>query len=154
MYGWGPVVWITDGAKTRVLDLRSEFPSHFVSQVYDGSGKIFLFLENGIEGPSSSYEVWISQDSGEHWFQGGDLPRPPEEYPHSSIDSFFLEANGHATAWLKLAAYNLSAPQRGTPGSDTEVYYKVTTVDGGLTWKSESHVEFSSLVHSEPELHE
>jgi hypothetical protein len=155
MYGWGPVVWVTDGSVTRVLDLRGEFPSNFVSQVYDGaeSGKIFLFLEGGVEGPTPEYVVWISDDRGEHWYRGGDLVRPPGDYPSASLDSFFLDAAGNGTAWLKLEVANLAPEKRESAPVGSDVYYRVTTVDGGRTWRADSKPSFTSIIRGEPELH-
>ena len=139
MYGWGPVVWVTEGTVTRVLDLREEFPSHFVSQVYESAetGKIFLFLESGIEGPSAEYAVWISDDRGEHWLRGGNLVRPGD-FPGSSLTSFFLDAAGNGTAWLRLEA-----------AAGNDVYFRVTTGDGGRTWLAEGKPAFTSILRGE-----
>lgn len=155
MYGWGPVVWVTENGKTRVLDLRADFPSYYVAQVFDDptGGQIYLFLDFGIEGPAPSYLIWISNDRGEHWHRGADLPRPPGEFPSSSIDSFFLDAGGQGTAWLKLEASNLAPEKRGSVPAHADVYFRVTTPDAGRSWQVDNSPAFSSLVRPEPEIH-
>ncbi|MGZ3670325.1 MAG: hypothetical protein ACXWR4_10495 [Bdellovibrionota bacterium] len=151
MYGWGPVVWVTDGKRTRVLDLRAEFPSSYVSQVFHDQKRIFLFLDYGVEGPAEAYKVWISQDAGEHWYAGGDLHRPPGAFPPATLESFFLDDSGLGTAWLKMDASNLSPEKRGAISSDSEVYFRAVTPDCGLTWKAENTPAFSTLLRKQEE---
>ena len=151
MYGWGPVVWVTEGKSTRVLDLRAEFPSNLMGGVFQGNGRIFLFIENGIEGPGGVYHVWISEDSGEHWFAGADLLRPPGGFPPSSLENFYLRDAANGIAVFKLEAANLSAEARKSLSSGADAYYSVTTSDGGRSWNAGNAPAFSSLVHAEQE---
>jgi len=151
MYGWGPVVWITEGKNTRVLDLRGDFPSSYVSHVFQSGRRIFLFLDYGVEAPAEAYKIWISQDSGEHWYAGGDLHRPPGAFPPATLDSFFLDDSGTGTAWLKIEASNLSPEKRGAISAGAEVYFRAVTPNCGLTWKVENAPAFSSLLRKEEE---
>lgn len=138
MYGWGPVVWIKDGKKTGVLDLRAQFPSNMVSHVFadDRTGRVFVFLDYGVEGPSHTYVVWISLDRGETWFQGADLPRPAELFPPSNLESFSLARDGRGIAWLK------------KEGDAEDSIYRVTTEDCGLSWNAEATPIFTSVLHA------
>ena len=154
-YGYGPVVWVKEGKRERVLDLRSEFPSHFVSQVFQDqvSKRIFLFLDYGIEGPAPAYVVWISEDGGESWFQGGDLKRPPGSFPPSELESFLLDEKGVGGAWLRLDASQLTPEERGSYPLQAKLYYKASTADGGRAWQVDNQPQTSSVLTQEEERH-
>ncbi len=155
MYGWGPVVWITEGTRTRVLDLRKEFPSNYVSNVFqdEGSGRIFLFFDYGIEGPASAYHVWISEDQGEHWFAGDDLKRPPGSFPPSELDRFFMDAQGKGNALFRIEVSSLPITDRGILSPKAELYYRAQTKDGGRSWEYEKTPIFSTVLQQEEERH-
>lgn len=150
MYGFGPVIWVeSKGAAPRVLDLRRDFPSHYVSHVFEGeeSGRILVFLDYGVEGPAMAYKLWISEDGGEHWFAGADLERPPGTFPPSELEGFYLDSGGRGSAWLRLEAVDLSTregPEGVAPSAG--VYYVVRTENGGRSWVSEPSPRFSSVV--------
>ena len=137
MYGWGPVFWVNEKNSSRVLDLRKELVSHFVSHVFqdEQSGRIFVFLDYGIEGPASEYKVWISEDAGEHWFEGGILLRPPEKFPPANLDSFFLDSEGKGVVWF-----------RAETSHGADAIYRATTRDGGHSWISEEKPLFFSVL--------
>jgi hypothetical protein len=152
MYGYGPVVWISEKGKTRVLDLRAELPSYFVDQVYDDpeAGRIYVFLDYGIEGPHPEYQVWTSADRGEHWTPAAPMPRPPAgEFPPSSLESFFLDADGKGVAFLKAEAGNVSAAKRGSISERADVYFRVTTADAGKTWHAEESPVFGTTLKTQ-----
>jgi hypothetical protein len=126
MYGYGPVVWIKDGKRTRTLDLRAEFPSNLVSHVFfdEASGRLVLFLENGIEGPGNEYLTWISLDRGDHWFRGADLARPQGANGPASLENFLLDKDGRGFALLKAES----------DGSDA--WSRAATTDCGQSWNA------------------
>lgn len=154
-YGYGPVVWVKEGSHERVLDLRGDFPSHFVSQVFQDqvSGRIYLFLDYGIEGPAPAYVVWISEDSGENWFRGADLIRPPGSFPPGELESFQLSQDGRGTAWFRLEASQLRPEERGSYPLQAKLYYKAVTSDGGRSWRVENVPQFSTVLTQEEERH-
>lgn len=162
MYGYGPVVWVMEKKRsgssaatkiqTRVLDLRAAFPSFVASHVYYDTAfgkRIYVFLEYGIEGGDREYVTWISEDAGEHWFEGGKLPRPPVgEFPVASLDAFHVDGAGHGVATLSLEASNLSPARLGSLDPHVDAYFRVTTDDGGRTWKPENNPAFSSVLRA------
>ncbi|HEY8278336.1 MAG TPA: hypothetical protein VIH99_01850 [Bdellovibrionota bacterium] len=154
-YGWGPVVWVKERGRERVLDLRAEFPSHYVSNVFqdEASGRIYLFLDFGIEGPAGDYKVWITEDKGEHWFAGENLKRPPFTFPPAALENFFVDKDGNGAAWFKIEAASLPPSERGGQTPATEIFYRVTTSDGGRSWSYEGKPAFFNLVHQEEERH-
>ncbi len=156
MYGWGPVVWVTEGKRSRVLDLRQDFPSKYVAHVFqsESNGWIYLFLEHGIAGPESQYHVWMSKDQGETWLEGAKLQRPPEgSFPPASLTDFFLDEKGQGAAWFKLEASSLAPPERKGLPLWAEAYYRARTRDGGLTWEYDKEPQFSSVLQPEMEKH-
>lgn len=156
MYGWGPVVWVTKGKQTRVLDLRKDFPSHYVAHVFQSeeSGWIYLFLDYGIEGPKSEYPVWISRDKGETWFAGASLQRPPQgSFPPASLSDFVMNHKGEGTVWFKMPASDLTPAQRGDSPLWADLYFEAHTRNGGGSWEYESEPRFSSVIRQEQERH-
>ncbi len=157
MYGWGPVVTVQEGKRTRVLDLRKDFPSFYVSHVFRDSRckNIFLFFDYGIEGPAKEYQVWVGEEQGERWYAGAPLRRPPlGSFPPAALESFTLDEQGNGIAWLKLNAGFLEEKTRGANISrDADVYYRVTTSDSGRTWVHEAIPAFSSILSPEEERH-
>lgn len=121
MYGWAPVVWVKTAQGTRTLDLRADFPSHYVARVFESEAgrKIVLFLDYGIEGPLGAYVVWISEDGGERWFRGQDLPRPQDAFPPADLAELYLDAQGEGTAWLR---------------KESGEAYRAVTHDGARSW--------------------
>jgi hypothetical protein len=156
MYGWGPVVWVTEGLNTRVLDLRKDFPSSYVSNVFqdEGSGRIYLFLDYGIEGPAAVYHVWISEDGGERWFAGADLRRPPGTYPPAELDRFYLGTDGAGSAWFRIEAASLPSTDRAGLPARAVLFYSAATRDGGRSWQYGTKPEFSSVLQQEEERHQ
>jgi hypothetical protein len=138
MYGFGPVILITMKKAQRLLDLRQRLPSHAIERVYHDqwNQRIWLLTQAGIEGPSSAYTVWISEDGGEHWFQGADLERPSPRFPPSDLYTIFVDKMGKGEAWFRLDASH--ATSEATMGADMalgqEIIYKSSTSDGGRTW--------------------
>lgn len=154
-FGWGPVVWVSrQGKETQALDLREAFPSHYVAHVFQDQtlGRLFLFLDYGIEGPARNYIVWISEDRGEHWFRGEDLRRPPESFPPAILDNFVLNEKGEGMVWFRLEAAHLPAEKRvSLPAAN--VFYLTRTHNGGRSWVNDSRPAFTNLLEQEEERH-
>lgn len=135
MYGFGPVVEIRKGQKKRILDLRDEAPKDLVSHVFHDpvNRKIWVLTEYGVEGPSPTYSVWISEDGGETWFRGGDLRRPGETYPPSDLVTLWVDGEGRGEALFSLeTALSGEAQKNAKRGSET--HFRSVTRDGGRSW--------------------
>jgi hypothetical protein len=133
MYGYGPVVWIKDGKRTRTFDLRADFPSNLVSRVFfdEVNGRVIVFLENGVEGPGNEYLTWISLDRGDHWFRGADLARPRGANGPASLETFLVDREGRGFALLKAES------------DGTDSWSRAATSDCGLSWNAGSLITSS-----------
>ncbi len=138
MYGFGPVIEIKNGSEIEVLDLRNRLPSHCFSHVFHDqwNGRIIALIEPCIEGPSAEFLTWITEDSGESWFPGGNLQRPSPGFPPSELYTIFVDNLGKGEAWFRLNADQFSS--EGKFAEDMrrgqELIYKASTIDGGRNW--------------------
>ncbi len=138
MYGFGPVIEVRTKKDVRVLDLRNRLPSNCISHVFHDqwNTRIWVLTQSCIEGPPPEYTVWISEDGGDHWFQGADLVRPAPRFPPSDLFTLFVDGKGKGEAWFKLDASHGSAD--ASIGADLaegqEIIYKSSTLDGGRSW--------------------
>lgn len=139
MYGFGPVIEVSTKKTTALLDLRERFPSYVVERVFHDqwNERLWIFLQGGIEGPSSSYTVWITEDAGEHWFRGADLERPAPRFPPSDLYTIFVDNLGKGEAWFKLDASHATPNENvgAHMAQGQEYIYKASTSDGGRSWK-------------------
>lgn len=147
MYGFGPVIEVRAGKELRVLDLRERHPAHCFGPVYHDkwNHRVIALVQHCVEGPAAAFQVWITEDSGEHWFQGANLPRPSPGFPPSDLYTIFVDGMGKGEAWFRVNADNFTS--EATFGEDMkkgqELIYKASTSDGGRNWN----------VSSEPALH-
>lgn len=138
MYGFGPVIEVRTKKELRLLDLRDRFPSHCLEGMFHDqwNKRVWVLTQACIEGPSDAYTVWISEDGGDHWFQGADLVRPAPRFPPSDLFTLFVDGKGKGEAWFKLDASH--ATPEASSGADLaqgqELIYKSSTTDGGRSW--------------------
>ena len=129
LYAYGPVLEIQTPRNFWQFDLREEFATEFVSHVFSDSetGRIWVLLEAGIEGPADSFTLLVSENGGESWFKGGDLPKAPGEFPPGELQTLWVDSQGHGEA-LFYREPNL--PEAGG-------VFRSITSDGGRTWMME-----------------
>lgn len=138
MYGFGPVIEIRKGGELRVLDLRERHPAHCFGPVFHDkwNRRVLALVQHCVEGPASSFQVWITEDGGEHWLQGEDLARPSPGFPPSDLYTIFVDGMGKGEAWFRVGADHFTS--EGTFEADmrmgAELIYKASTSDGGRTW--------------------
>lgn len=125
MYGFGPYIEIKRGKEKKALDLREKFSSHYIARVFhdERSQRLLVLLDGAIEGPSPAYTVWISDNGGESWFQGEELPRPSPGFPPSELISLMIGRDGRGEALFE-----------ADEGNGQQLIYKLSTSDGGQNW--------------------
>ena len=137
LYAFGPYLELTVGREKRALDLRPNFTTYYITHVFQDSEsrRIWVVMEKGIEGPGDTYTLWISEDGGDRWFRGGDIPRPPGVFPYGELSTLVVDYRGQATAWLRVGS---EPGQEGRQGS--EALYRVESKDGGRSWTSDNRI--------------
>jgi len=148
MYGFGPVIEVRTTKSLRLLDLSERFPSHCLEAMFHDqwNKRIWVLTQACIEGPSDAYTLWITEDGGEHWFQGADLVRPAPRFPPSDLFTLFVDGKGKGEAWFKLDASHatLGAAEGADLSHGQELIYKSFTMDGGRSWTVNREPLFSN----------
>ncbi len=155
-YGFGPVFeverhplrGVKQAKSKRWMDLSQRFRGYIISKVFQDeyNQRIWILLELAVDNSSRSYVVWISEDGGDHWFQGADLVRPSPEFPPSELRLLVLDGAGNGEAWFALNTHEHTTQQ--TIDADLKLgqerWYKSVTEDGGRSWRSGSQPTLSN----------